>query len=119
MEEADNQMTSPIKPGRWKNSDEILDKISQLTRKIVRYRLAADELFVKSKKAAVEQAKWAEQGLSFQDKAKFYREAGQTKLDKAERLENGYLQKLKRKLAQMQTELLPMEGNTDTSIPKQ
>jgi hypothetical protein len=119
MESTDNQMTSPIKPGRWKSADEILEKIGSVTRRIARYRLAADELFVKSKKAAIEQAKWKDEGLSYQDKAKVYRDTGQEKLDKADRLENGYLQKLKRKLAQMQTELLPMEGNTDTSIPKQ
>jgi hypothetical protein len=111
-------MTSPIKRGRWKSADEILEKISQVARKIVKYRLAAEELFVKSKKAAIDQAKWTKQGCGYQDKAKVYRDSADEKLHKASRLETGYLQKLKRKLAEMQTPLLPNVGSTDTSIPK-
>jgi|GEM_PF-4735457 hypothetical protein len=98
---------SPIKPGRWKSADELLEKIGQVMRRIARYRIAAEALNAKFKAAKA-------QGKA----SKLYLDAD-LKSKKADRLENGYLQKLKRKLAQMQTELLPMEGNTDTSIPKQ
>jgi hypothetical protein len=106
MESADKQMTSPITPGRWKNADEIIEKIGQVTRKIARYRLAAQELNAKFRaaKAAGKQSK-------------LYEDAD-IKASKADRLENGYLQKLKRKLAEMQTSLLPNVGSADTSIPK-
>lgn len=96
-----------------------MEKISEVTRKIARYRMASESLSARAKKEAVKQEGYRAQGLSFADKAKDLRQQGADKLSKAERLENGYLQKLKRKLAEMQTELLPMEGNTDTSIPKQ
>jgi len=98
---------SPIKPGRWKSADEILEKIGVVTRKIQRYRIAAEALNAKFRAAKAE------------GKASKLCKDADLKSQKADRLENGYLQKLKRKLAQMQTGLLPMEGNTDTSIPKQ
>jgi len=99
-------MPSLIKKGRWKTPEEIIEKIDEVKRKIARYRIAAEEPNAKFRKAKAE------------GKASKLYEDADVKSSKADRLENGYLQKLKRKLAQMQTELLPMEGNTDTSIPK-
>lgn len=99
-------MSSPIKKGRWKTPEEIVEKIGEVTRKIRRYRLAAEELNARFRNARAE------------GKASRLFEDADAKTAKADRLENGYLQKLKRKLATMQTELLPLEGNTDTSIPK-
>ncbi len=97
---------SPIKKGRWKNAEEIVEKIAEVTRKIARYRISAEELDAKFKKAKREGKK-----------SDLWKDADE-KMSKADRLENGYLQKLKRKLATMNTALLNMEGNTDTSIPK-
>lgn len=111
-------MTSPIKKGRWKSAEEIIDKIAQVTRKIARYRLAADELFLRVKHEAVKQAPMTAMTDTIFDNVKNLRDTAQRKLDKAAKLEAGYLQKLKRKLAEFQTELLPMEGNTDRTIPK-
>ncbi len=99
-------MTSSIKKGRWKSADEIIEKIGQVTRKIARYRLAAQELNAKFRAAR-----------AAGKESKLHEEAD-IKGSKADRLENGYLQKLKRKLAEMQTPLLPNVGSTDTSIPK-
>lgn len=112
-------MASPIPKGRWISSIEIMEKISEVTRKIARYRMASESLNAKAKKEAVKQEAARQQGDAFVDNAKRLRDQADIKLDKAKNLENGYLQKLKRKLAEMQTELLPMEGNTDASIPKQ
>jgi hypothetical protein len=97
---------SPIKPGRWKSADEIIEKIGQVTRKIARYRLAAQELNARFRAAKAE------------GKASKLCDDADLKQSKADRLENGYLQKLKRKLAEMQTGLLPLNGNTDRTIPK-
>lgn len=99
-------MASPIPKGRWKTPEEIIEKIGEVQRKIARYRIAAEELNAKFRKAKAE------------GKASKLYEDADAKSKRADRLENGYLQKLKRKLAEMQTRLLPLEGNTDTSIPK-
>lgn len=112
--------TPPIpKAARWKSADEIIEKIGEVTRKIARYRLASESLRIRAKHESQKQEAARERGVAFIDNAKTLRGHADTKLAKAERLENGYLQKLKRKLAQMQTALLPLEGNTDSSIPKQ
>lgn len=99
-------MSSPIPKGRWETPEQIIEKIGEVTRKIRRYRLAAEELNARFRAARVEGKP-----------SKLYEDAD-AKSAKADRLEAGYLQKLKRKLAEMQTELLPMGENTDRSIPK-
>lgn len=97
---------SPIKRGRWKTPEEIIEKIGEVTRRISRYRLAGEALNAKFRK------------LKAEGKESFLWKDADAKMSKADKLEKGYLQRLKRKLAEMQTDLLPMEGNTDKSISK-
>lgn len=99
-------MASPIRKGRWKTPEEIIEKIGEVTRKIARYRLAGDALNAKFRAAKAK------------GKASDLWKDADRKMSKADKLEKGYLQRLKRKLAEMQTSLLPLEGNTDTSIQK-
>lgn len=99
-------MPSPIPKGRWKTPEEIINKIAEVTRKIARYRLAGESLYARFRKEKAE------------GKPSLLYEKADKKMSRADKLENGYLQILKRKLAAMQTELLPLENNTDRSIPK-
>lgn len=95
-----------VPKARWKSSDEIMEAIGFVQRKIARYRLAADELNAKFRQAKRE------------GKSSFLGRDADRKMEKADKLEAGYLQRLKRKLATMNTPLLPMRENTDKSIPK-
>jgi len=110
-------MTPPIKKGRWKSVDELMRAIGQVTRRIIRLRLAADELDDRARETEEKERTGGYGGLAHRS-PKSYRQEAVTKLLKADRMESRHLQKLKRKLAEMQTPLLPLEGNTDISIPK-
>lgn len=96
----------PVPKGRWKNAEDIIEAIGFVTRKIARYRIAAEELNAKFLRAKRE----GKTSLLWKD--------ADRKMEKADRLEAGYLQRLKRKLATMNTATLPMQDNTDKSIPK-
>ena len=109
---------TPIKPGRWKSVDELMRAIGRVGRRITRLRLAAEELDDKAKEIEQMKKEELEAGKLSYRSARSYRDAASEKLKRAERMENGHLQRLKRKLAQMQTPLLPNVGITDTSIPK-
>lgn len=110
-------MTSPIKKGRWKSVDELMRAIGRVTRRIARLRLSAEELDDKANETEEKEEAGRFAGLGYRT-PKSYRIEATAKLDRAQRMENGHLQHLKRKLAQMQTPLLPNVGITDTSIPK-
>jgi len=110
-------MTSPIRKGRWNSTEEIMRAISRVTRRIVRLRLSAEELDDKAKETEEKALAGGFIGLAYRT-PKSYRIEATEKLDRAQRMENGHLQHLKHKLAQMQTPLLPNVGVTDTSIPK-
>jgi hypothetical protein len=110
-------MTSPIKKGRWKSVDELMRAIGRVTRRIARLRLSAEELDDKANETEEKEEAGRFAGLGYRT-PKSYRIEATEKLDRAGRMESGYLQHLKRKLAVMQTPLLPNVGTTDTSIPK-
>lgn len=98
-----------VPKARFNSVDDVMEAIGKITRRIMRLRLGAEDLDAKARKEAKEGSA---------NMARAYNDFATRKFDKARKLETGYLQHLKRKLAVMQTPLLPNVGTTDQSIPK-
>lgn len=107
----------PIKRGRWRNADEILRAIERLKRRALRLRLTAEEFEDKAREKEALEAANDPRAAKFAN-PRAYRDATAMKRSRAEEIENKKHPKLQRKLAVMQTQLLPISGNDDAFIPK-